>query len=249
MRIKKEKKPMTPFRAFMDKLVFSLYVVALVLACCFSCFIWFQKTYFDSFWVNGQSMWPTLNVEARDSNGDLFNETKKSMINATGVDFIIADSHQNVLSKLERFDIVVCKYADDDYFDKIKRIAVLPGETFYFDAPGIGEEGNGTLHILNKTTKKFEVIKQPVDNKYIVLGDYSNYADPEEPTTLKKDEYFVMGDNRAYSSDSRDKRNGPITKNNIEAKAIALVARCKTAINSEGKLVPTNINYFWPRYF
>ena len=248
---KKEKKPMTPLRAFLDKLVFSLYVIALIAACCFSCFIWFQKTYFESYWVNGQSMWPTLNSETRDSSGQLFGDTrdKKSMIGATGVDFVIADGHKNILDKIQRFDIVVCKYGDDDFFEKIKRIIIMPGETFYFDALGEDVEGNGTLHILNKKTNEYEVLNQPVEDKYIVRGDYSNYGDPEMPTTLADNEYFVMGDNRANSSDSRDKRIGPISKDNIEAKAIALVARCKTVLNSQGKLVPTDIKYFWPRYF
>ena len=87
MSKEKETKPMTPARAFFDKFLFAFYIVALILAICFSSFVWFQKTYFSTYWVNGQSMWPTLNVETRDAQGRLFNENPGlSMNGATGVD-------------------------------------------------------------------------------------------------------------------------------------------------------------------
>lgn len=238
------KKPLTPFRAFLDKVVFAFYVVALVLAVCFSTFIWFQKTYFSTYWVNGQSMWPTLNADAIDANGVPFNEEKRALDGATGVDFVIGDAHQNAIDHIKRFDIVVCKYSDSDYSDKIKRVIVMPGETFYIDSTGAGNEGNGVLHILNTTTNDYEIIPQEFTK--IEVGAYpAVYA---KPTTLKENEYFVMGDNRANSSDSR--QHGPITKSNIEAKTIALVAKCKIVYNvSAGKYEPTNVNYSWPRFF
>ena len=242
----KEKKPLTPFRAFLDKLVFALYVIALITAVCFSSFVWFQKTYFVTYWVNGQSMWPTLNQEIKTAKGVPFNETSMSMDGATGVDFVIGDTHQNVMDKLGRFDIVVCKYNDDDYFDKIKRIIALPGETFYIHSTGKNNEHNGDLYILNDETGTFEYVSQPIENQYVVVGDYPKAY--ETPHTLGENEYFVMGDNRAHSSDSR--QNGPVKRDNIEAKAIALVARCKTVIQEgSSSLVPVDINYMWPRFF
>lgn len=246
MKKEKVEKPTTPLRAALDKVVFSLYVIALIAAVCFSSFVWFQKTYFVTYWVNGQSMWPTLNSETRNSKGELLNDIAQSMNGATGVDFVIGDTHENVLSHLERFDIVVCKYSDSDYFDKIKRIIALPGETFYIDSLGKGVEGNGVLHVLNAETNEFEVVEQPIADRYINVGDYPSAY--KVPTTLDEDEYFVMGDNRAHSSDSR--QNGPVSKNNIEAKTIALVARCKTVINPKsGYLEPVDVNYMWPRFF
>lgn len=238
------KKPITPFRAFLDKLVFSLYVIALILAVCFSSFIWFQKTYFEAYWVNGQSMWPTLNIDAKDAQGVPFNEEKRALDGATGIDYVITDAHQNVIDHIKRFDIVVCKYSESDGTDKIKRVIVMPGETFYIDSTGVGEEGNGVLHILNASTNEYEVIDQSFTK--IELGSYP--AVYTKPTTLSANEYFVMGDNRGNSSDSR--QHGPIAKSNIEAKTIALVAKCKIVYNvSAGKYQPTNVNYSWPRFF
>ena len=242
----KEKKPVSPAKALFDKFIFAFYVLALVAAVCFSSFVWFQKTYFVSYWVNGQSMWPTLNSETRTAKGVLFNDLSMSMDGATGVDFVIGDTHKNVMDKLGRFDIVVCKYAEDDFFDKIKRVIVLPGETFYIDSTGKNKEHNGDLYILNDDTGVFELVVQPLSHEYIEVGEYPLRF--TTPTTLAENEYFVMGDNRAHSSDSR--QNGPVKKDNIEAKAIALVARCKTIIpQGSPSLVPTEINYMWPRFF
>ena len=88
----KEKKPVSPAKALFDKFIFAFYVLALVAAVCFSSFVWFQKTYFVSYWVNGQSMWPTLNSETRTAKGVLFNDLSMSMDGATGVDFVIGDN-------------------------------------------------------------------------------------------------------------------------------------------------------------
>lgn len=245
---KKEKLPKSPLRIFLDKIVFSLYVVSLVAAVCFSTFVWFQKYYFVSYWVNGQSMWPTLNKEAKDAKGEYFNDDprNKSMNGATDVDFVIGDNHQNIIDKLVRFDIIICKYSESDSFDKIKRVIALPGETFYIDSTGANNEGNGVLHVLNNETNEFEVVEQPIEDRYVMVGDYP--ATYSSPYTLADNEYFVMGDNRAHSSDSR--LNGPVKKDNIEAKAIALVARCKIVIKgSSGSYQPVDINYMWPRFF
>ena len=245
MSKEKEKKPLTPFKAFMDKFLFSSYIVALILAVCFSAFVLFQKNYFEVYWVNGQSMWPTLNKETRTADGELFNENKLSMDGATGVDLVISDPHDNVINKLKRFDIIVCKYRSRTESDKIKRVIALPGETFYIESAPVNSETNGALYVLNEKTGTFEYIEQPVPKDYITRADYPNYS---TPTKLADNEYFVMGDNRLNSGDSRT--NGPVTRDKIQGKAIALVARCRVVYNlSAGEYENVDINYMWPRFF
>ena len=57
-----------------------------------------------------------------------------------------------------------------------------------------------------------------------------------------------MGDNRGGSNDSRI--NGPIDRDLIEGKVIALIAKCSIAYdNSSGQFYPDVINYYWPRFF
>lgn len=101
----------------------------------------------------------------------------------------------------ERFDVVVFpfRYAERTYY--IKRIIGLPGETVQID-----EDGNIYINgeILKENYGK-EVIKNP--------------GLAAEPILLGQNEYFVLGDNRNDSADSRDPSVGNIYRKDIIGKA------------------------------
>lgn len=246
-------KEKTRARIILGNILFVLYVIFMVTTICISSFIWYQKNYFYHYWVNGQSMWPTLNEftkakGAKEPMGEIYT----NMAGATEVDFVIGDGSEQSINSIKRFDIVVCDYGNGSNKEIIKRVIAMPGETFYIDSTTIGDPTNGVLHILNNETNEFEVIEQPVKAEYLCKGDYEavgyKFDDPEHPATLKDNEYFVMGDNRSHSDDSR--KNGPILRQNIESKVIALVARCGVAADSTGlELHATNIKYMWPRFY
>ena len=95
----------------------------------------------------------------------------------------------NKLAKIDRYDIVVVDEVNDDYI--IKRVIALPYETIYCKD-----------NIIYVNGKK-------INDKYA----YGETADFEE-ITLTSNEYFVMGDNREVSKDSRI--IGPVTKKEIK---------------------------------
>lgn len=97
----------------------------------------------------------------------------------------------NKMSKIERFDIVVVKANNDEL---IKRIYGLPGETISIE--------NNTIYINDKK----------IEDAY-AYGENNDF----EKITLEEDEYFILGDNRAVSLDSR--YIGPIKKNQIKGTA------------------------------
>ena len=232
------------FRDIVFPTLFTLLIVTSIL---FSSTVLFQKRYFGRFFVNGQSMYPTLNRYAKDPNGKEYGEKYEPLRTGShDIDYGIYDRHDHVMKDIKRFDIVICKYLAGDSTDKIKRLIVMPGETFYLTRTSVGDEGNGLLYIKNEETSDFELVEQPIDSYFIHAGEY-----PEEystPYTLKDNEYFVMGDNRGGSNDSR--LNGPVTKNLIEGKVIALVAKCSVAFSVDSReLYPDEISYYWPRYF
>ena len=98
----------------------------------------------------------------------------------------------------KRFDIVVI---NNNGTKLIKRIIGLPGENV--------EYKNNSLYINNKYVK--DVSKE-------VTGDFS-LEDLYGYKMIPKGYYFVMGDNRDGSSDSRDLRIGLIKKSDIKGKA------------------------------
>ncbi len=102
----------------------------------------------------------------------------------------------------ERFDIIVFPFRESKDTNYIKRIIGLPGETVQID-----HEGN--IFINHKKLEEnygAEKIKNP------------GIAD--EPITLGEDEYFVLGDNRNDSKDSRFADVGNIKRSVIIGKAV-----------------------------
>ena len=100
----------------------------------------------------------------------------------------------------ERFDVIIFRYPDDESQLFIKRIVGLPGETV--------EIHDGHIYINGSDTPLEDVeIKEPME------GSFGPYTVPE-------DCYFVMGDNRNNSKDSRFWENSFVTRDEILGKAV-----------------------------
>lgn len=98
------------------------------------------------------------------------------------------------LSSIDRFDIIVLDEEKDN--EKIiKRVIGLPGETVAIK--------KGKIYINDKV----------IDDEY-AYGETSDY----NKVTLRDDEYFMLGDNRLISKDSR--YFGPIKDNEIKGKIV-----------------------------
>ena len=199
-------------------------------------FIYYQRSYLTPFWVNGQSMYPTLNGNAYDSYGNKLDESSGSSKVGYIVDYGVMDTHKSALNRIKRFDIVITKYSSLDEGNKIKRVVGLPGETVKFVITGVGHDHNGDLYINDK------YYEQPISSE--VLKNSSGY--PAGEIKLGEDEYYVLGDNRNHSRDSRSE--GPIKKEFIVGKAIALCATCEVFYDGQN-LDVKNIKHYAPRFF
>ena len=116
-------------------------------------------------------------------------------------DQLILDKISYRFSEPKRFDIIVFpfQYKENTYY--VKRVIGLPGETVQIDLE-VNIYING------------EILEEDYGKEKI---NFPGLA--VEPITLGDDEYFVMGDNRNNSSDSRDPSVGNIRRSNIIGKA------------------------------
>ena len=105
-------------------------------------------------------------------------------------DYLIIDELSYKLREPERQEVIVFKYPKDTRYKYIKRIIGLPGEKVNIVA------GEVFITTDNETFKLEEgYLSEKVKNEWERNADFS--------IQLDEDQYFVMGDNRNYSSDSR----------------------------------------------
>ena len=132
---------------------------------------------------------------------------QRTEVSGSSMETTLSDKDQLIVDKMtyrfrdpKRYDIVVFPYQYQDNTYYIKRIIGLPGETVqilsgmvYIDGMRLDEHyGN-------------EMMENP--------------GIAEEPLTLDENEYFVLGDNRNNSSDSRASDVGLIHRKDLIGRA------------------------------
>jgi signal peptidase I len=100
--------------------------------------------------------------------------------------YLIVDQVTYHFTDPKRGDVIVFRYPNDPSKFFIKRIIGLPGETITIE--------EGVVSVRNNDTLESIILTEP----YVVFEKSDSVA-----RTLHDDEYFVMGDNRGNSSDSR----------------------------------------------
>ncbi|MFH1854811.1 MAG: signal peptidase I [bacterium] len=111
-------------------------------------------------------------------------------------DYLITDKISYRLHAPQRGEAIIFHPPDNPSVNYLKRITGVPGDTI--------EVKNGEVFVNSKK------IVEP----YVSSGEKTKTPSNDEiKVTLKSDEYFVLGDNRDHSRDSRE--IGPIPKENI----------------------------------
>ncbi|MHC1716714.1 MAG: signal peptidase I [Candidatus Dojkabacteria bacterium] len=116
-------------------------------------------------------------------------------------EYLMANKISYRIGDPKRGDVIIFKYSDTQDF--IKRVIGLPGDTVMLK--------DGHLYINDKILDESKYLS---DTIYTNGG---NFLKEGESKVVPDGQYFVCGDNRPHSSDSRE--FGPIKKENIKGKA------------------------------
>lgn len=116
-------------------------------------------------------------------------------------EYLIVNETIKYFGEYHRGDVVIIRYPNDPSKYFIKRVIGLPGETVTIR--------NGVVSITSATQTTPLVLEEP----YVENRKNDNLS-----RTLDNDEFFVMGDNRAQSSDSRIW--GPVPKRLMNGEAL-----------------------------
>ena len=133
---------------------------------------------------------------------------QRTMVDGRSMNATLNDGDNLIVEKLsyrfgdpERFDIIVFPPQESPKEHYIKRIIGLPGETVQIDAEG-----------------KIYINGEVLEENY-GLETIRNAGRAAEPITLGDDEYFVLGDNRNNSKDSRSDAVGNVKRSSITGRA------------------------------
>jgi len=167
---------------------------AVILMAVLLCTVLLRTYVVQSFYIPSPSMVPTLQV------GD------RIMVNKLSYD----------LHEVHRGDIVVFKrppLETQNFADLVKRVIGLPGETI--------STKDGHVYIDGKLLNEPWLPPGPSSFTGALPDDQHPQFNMPGPVTIPAGEYFVMGDNRTDSEDSR--YFGPIPKSLIVGRAVAVV--------------------------
>ena len=123
--------------------------------------------------------------------------------------YMIIDRLSYRLREPQRGEVMVVHYPKDPKQDFIKRVIGLPGEKLEID--------NGAVKIYNEENPQGITLDESyLPTKGLTFPHNTAIVGGKKTIQLKPDEYFMMGDNRLASSDSRDW--GPLNKKYIVGK-------------------------------
>lgn len=217
------------------RIINSVWTVLLIVVTLIAIPITYVDVVYTPVYIDGQSMAPTLN----------------NFENPSFVEFGLMDQRSKAKNKIKRGDIIV--------FDRnggtpapsllIKRVIALPYETILINDHGQGDE-------VMITTAQGETILLPekyLSNtaRYYTATSSDSGNGIKTPLTLGADEYYLMGDNRGNSYDSR--RLGGISYEYIRGKLVVVQGYAegvKTTTSGKTELLKRHYYVMWKwRYF
>ncbi|MEA3405716.1 MAG: signal peptidase I [Pseudomonadota bacterium] len=191
--------------------LFPVFLVVLVL----------RSFIIEPFRIPSGSMYPTLEI------GDFIAVSKFSY----GVKLPVTQTTVIPIADPERGDVVVFAYPNDPAVDYIKRVVGVPGDeityvgrTVFVNGQAVKQEakgkyiGNDSGSVMSGANRVTETLTNGVS--YDVLMDMNKSSRDMDTVVVPEGHYFMMGDNRDHSNDSRFW--GFVPEKNLKGKAFGI---------------------------
>lgn len=175
----------------------------------------------EPFRIPSGSMYPTLQI------GDFIAVNKF----AYGVKLPVTQTTIIPVSDPERGDVVVFKYPNDPDVDYIKRVVGVPGDritylgrTLFVNDKPVQTQFIGKYHGTDSSAvmNGASIIEETLPNgeKHQILHDLDKTSQDMQTVVVPEGQYFMMGDNRDHSNDSRFW--GFVPEKNLKGKAFGI---------------------------
>lgn len=210
------------------KVLSTLWTITLILAALVAIPVTYVDVVYTPVYISGQSMAPTLN----------------NFTNTSNVEFGLMDERPRIKKKIKRGDIIVFDRNESGSGTPdllIKRVIALPFEEILITDNVEGDR----VEITPQNGTKFRL-----DEKYL-QGTTSYFTATETDfgngihtsLTLGENEYYLMGDNRGNSHDSR--RLGAINYSAIRGRLVVVQGYAESVkVDSSGKTELENRHYY-----
>ncbi len=206
----------SPLRKVLSALTTVVLIIGVLIS---GAFAYVNYTY-TPLYVDGRSMQPTLNGTYEGY-----------------VELGYMETSARVLNKLKRKDIVVYQKNNGSNDGIIKRVIGFPGETLLFKKGNEHSEGLNTfyineIHVKQVDATEFTLLEEPYLSASNVSKTYT-WDGTSFEVTLGASEYYLLGDNRGASQDSRYVGPIPFTQ---------LLGRLKVIYGHATKVCDENAN-------
>ncbi len=139
-------------------------------------------------------------------------------------------------SEPKRGDIVVFRSVEDPKIFLIKRVVGLPGDALEITSRTLKINGNSISSEAGKADPSYNYRVENLDGNSHVIAYEKNQSNDDEPRKIlvPTNHYFMMGDNRDNSSDSRVW--GPLPHDNILGRASLIWLSCEEMAEGSSRL-------------
>lgn len=178
-------------------ILMSVFSFAALIGLCFTTSVAITRNYYDTIFVSGSSMNPTLYGGQGGLAKAPYVDEHNEYHSGDYVNFGLVDPSEKAKKNIKRYDIITTYYPSDytssgalidNAAYKIKRVIALPGETFRIVDGVLSVKIDGIFVVQER--------KHQIDD-----GGQIDVKDTPE-RTLGDGEYWVLGDHRSDSSDS-----------------------------------------------